>query len=296
MQEWLKPMLAEKADTVPEGAGWVIEPKLDGWRCIVFKASGERDGIRLYSGRNGADYTGQLPYLENEVFANLPVGTAIDGELVAPDSFDIVGSIMRSGGAHVPTDARPALSLIAFDLLMVNGQDVREWEWSKRRQLLDNTAFDGAGYVQRTPYISENLAGAHDVFLGMGLEGSVAKRMDSRYVNRKTRLWVKIKPQNVGDCDARIIGFKPGNGDLAGLVGAFIVELLDTDAATGDLIPTGVTTTVKCGTRETHRDATEHPERWLNVVIEIKHHGRNKKTGVPRHPQFDRRRDDRCVR
>lgn len=280
MQDWLKPMLAEKAEEVPAGAGWVIEPKLDGWRCIVFKGSGERDGLRLYSGRNGAEYSGQVPYLEDELFARLPIGTAIDGELVAPDGFDVVGSVMRSSGAHVPTDARPALSLIAFDLLMVNGEDIRTMPWGDRRKLLDSAYLEDATHVQRTPWVPASAA-AHEVFLGMGLEGSVCKRMDSTYVNRRTRQWVKLKPQQSDE--ARILGFEPGKGDLAGLVGAFVVELLET----------GVRTTLKCGTKARHIEATEHPERWLNVVIEINHNGKHKRTGVPRHPQFGRRRDDR---
>jgi len=91
---------------------------------------------------------------------------------------------------------------------------------------------------------------------------------------------VKVKPQVTAE--AKVIGFKPGKGSLAGMVGAFEVEMLDT----------GARTTVKCGTNERHRDVTANPERWLNVVIEVKHHGLGA-TGVPRHPQFLRRRDDR---
>jgi hypothetical protein len=65
------------------------------------------------------------------------------------------------------------------------------------------------------------------------------------------------------------------------MVGAFEIALLDS----------GARTTIKCGTDARHIEATEHPERWLGAILEVRHHGISK-DGIPRHPQFSRRRTD----
>lgn len=277
MADWLRPMLATPADAVPTVDGWIAEPKLDGWRCVIHR--GER--INVYGGRNGANYSGQLPYLEAEVFARLPKDTVIDGELMSPLGFNNVQSIMRTNGGHMVTHHSPALYVVAFDVLMVNGTDVRGRPWVERRQLLDGCHFDEADHLRRTLVLPCN-DNTLEAALDFGFEGVVCKREQSRYESgRRARTWLKLKPQQTAE--ARVIGFKPGTGDLAGLVGAFVVEMLDS----------GVRTTVKCGTRKRHEDATDHPERWLHTVIEIKHNGIGQPSLVPRHPQFFRRREDR---
>jgi hypothetical protein len=88
----------------------------------------------------------------------------------------------------------------------------------------------------------------HEQFLALGLEGSVCKRTDSRYFNRRTSAWVKIKPQKTAE--AKIVGFKPGKKgtSLEGKCGAFKLEML----------PDGAKTTVKCGTDDRH-DGRDRP-------------------------------------
>jgi ATP-dependent DNA ligase len=281
MDPALKPMLCTPADVVPEGPEWVLEGKLDGWRLIMHRTD---DAVLTFAGRNGSEYHGKVPYIDAVLLDALPPDTVLDGELIGRKGWgDVQGVMTRGTGGHEPSAAIPALTLVVFDVLRVAGNDARALPWEKRRELLTqiepNLDLDR---VLIAP-VGESTAAAHEEMLRLGLEGSVCKRIAARYENRRSAAWVKIKPQTTDE--ARIIGFKPGKPGTRwdGKVGAFEIEMLDNG---------GVRTTVKCGTDERHEDATAHPENWLHTVIEIKHHG-IQSSGVPRHPQFFRRRDDR---
>lgn len=284
MESWLRPMLCATADVVPQGDEWVIEGKLDGWRAIThLKDDGS---VALYGGRNGSSYTGKLPYIEESLRGVAPADTAVDGELIgagAGGNWNSVQGVMtRGAGPHIPNRHVPALSYVLYDVLRFAGEDLRSKPWHERRAILE-ALFDGPEFDHlRLSPVAPATQAQHEAFLELGLEGSVCKRTNGRYENRRSAAWVKIKPQTSDE--AKIVGFKPGKkgGQWDGKVGAFEVVML----------ASGARTTVKCGTNARHEEATDHPERWKNVVIEIKHHGLGK-DGVPRHPQFLRRRDDR---
>lgn len=284
MESWLQPMLCSQADVVPEGDEWIMERKIDGWRAIVHVT--ETGKVRLYGGRNGSEYTGRVPYIEG-VCARLPADTAIDGELMAPEGWGSVQGVMTrtSTGPHEPTAESPPLLYVVFDVLRIEGTDVRPLPWSERRALLEAAALRGP--IVKTSQTFPADARTHEAWVAAGAEGSVMKRTTSRYSPGKGVSWVKVKPQQT--CEAKIIGFKPGKkgGAWDGKVGAFEVELYPAEVR-----PARVTTTVKCGTDETHLSATNEPDKWLGATIEIKHHGIGK-SGVPRHPQFSRRREDK---
>jgi ATP-dependent DNA ligase len=66
MESWLRPMLCDPVDVSPRGRRWVIEGKLDGWRMV---ATRQERPVRVYGGRNGNLYTGQVPYIEEALQA-----------------------------------------------------------------------------------------------------------------------------------------------------------------------------------------------------------------------------------
>lgn len=282
MEPWLSPMLCGSIDAVPDGE-FAIEGKLDGWRAVMYLRA--RGDLKLYGGRNGNSYSGQVPYIEDPMLAQLPHDSAFDGELIGggAGNFSYVQSMMTQGIAHVPNQHLPALTYVIFDVIRLAGEDLRAKPWRERRLILDGLfaafKFD---HVRLSPWAPASQQ-THESFLALGLEGSVLKRMDSRYVNGRSNAWLKIKPQTT--CEAKVTGFKPGRKGSRwdGKVGAFKIELLDNSAET----------TVKCGTDERHEDATANPHNWLGKVIEIKHHG-IQSSGVPRHPQFLRVRADRA--
>ena len=69
MESWLRPMLCGTADVVPTDPKWVLEGKLDGWRSVCHR---EQDRVRACGGRNGSNYSGQLPYVEAALLDLLP--------------------------------------------------------------------------------------------------------------------------------------------------------------------------------------------------------------------------------
>lgn len=278
---------AGSLDTPPTRDGWAAEGKLDGARCMT-EVLGHGD-VRVVVGRNGSSYTGKLPYLE-AVLAHMPTGTILDGELMAPGGSasghgsSAVMGVMFANGPHVPTDRDPALVYVVFDILQLGGEDLRAWGWERRRAVLDGLA--GVPHIELSPLYECSADGLAQAPAD-GYEGLVCKKRTGRYMPGRSRSWVKVKPQQTAVAIVR--GFKPGEagGRLAGMAGAFELEMLDEHDQ-----PNGVLTRAKCGTDAIHQDATDHPERWLGQVIQIVHHGLSS-SGVPRHPQVDQLRLDR---
>lgn len=265
-------------------ADWIAEPKFDGWRCIATRDPD--DVVRVFNGRNGAEYTGQLTYLEADLKAVMPVDTVIDGELISPVGFSAVQSVMRMNDPHTPTEAKPALQLVMFDVLRLVGKDVRALPWTDRRTLVEKIyERDDRPSVKLSPVLTVNNQALYNL-LDIGWEGLVLKHKLGRYVNGRSPKIVKVKPQQTAD--ARIIGFKPGDagGRFDGMVGAFEIELIDSEQK-----PTGAKTTIKCGPDAVHEAVTADPDSYLGRIIEFRHHGLGDK-GVPRHPVKPRFRDD----
>jgi bifunctional non-homologous end joining protein LigD len=191
MPDRIEPMLATLDRTLPEGSEWAYEIKWDGFRGLCFFSAGK---LRIVS-RNGHLMNGHFPELQ-ELTASISADTAIiDCEIVA---FEADGrpnfSLMqqRTGFVPVETRNRAPVSLVAFDLLYINGYDLRDVALSERQKLLRSV-------VRTGPHLrlSECFSGAgKDVLQAArehSLEGVVAKRLDSKYEPGRSRCWVKVK-------------------------------------------------------------------------------------------------------
>jgi ATP-dependent DNA ligase len=236
--------------------------------------------VRLFGGRNGSEYTGQVPYLEEAVGRVLPQDTFIDGELLSPKGHGAIQSSMTTTHAHRPSEALPELFFAVFDITRVQGIDIRSKPWGQRRRLVEAVGLEYEPLLRLSLLLPNDRA--LEIALNAGAEGVVYKQRNSAYVNGRSSTWVKVKPQETAE--AIVVGFKPGEGSFAGMVGALEFALLDG----------GVHSRCSGFNMATRQDITDHPDRWLGTVIEIKHHGISK-DGKPRHPQFLRRRDDRDV-
>ena len=224
----IKPMLAKLSRTIPEGDGWLFEPKWDGFRCIV---SRHGDDIELTS-RSERPFTRYFPELLPVLAAALPDHVVVDGEIVIPDS----------GGSGLDFDAllqriHPAVSrinrlaaetptvFVAFDLLALGDESWLGRPFSERRTKLIDVVQTGAS-VFITP-ASEDAAVANEwftTFEGAGLDGVVAKRLDDEYQPDKRAL-IKVKHQRTADC--ALAGYrihKDGEG-----VGSMLLGLFDDD-------------------------------------------------------------------
>jgi bifunctional non-homologous end joining protein LigD len=189
MPDRVEPMLATLAGAVPEGGEWGYEIKWDGYRGLCYVAGGK---LRIES-RNGHLLNRQFPELEQAAIA--ADAAIIDGEIVAYDangrpSFSLMQQ--RTGFAAAEARSRAPVALVAFDLLYLNGYDLRDVVLSERSKLLRSVVRAGK-YLR----ISESFTGSGEQVLQAarehGLEGVVAKRLDSKYESGRSRSWVKVK-------------------------------------------------------------------------------------------------------
>lgn len=186
MEPWMKPMLCSPVDGVPLG-DYIMEPKFDGWRLLVHSTG---RGCLTFAGRDSSDYTGKLPYIEQELAAALPPDTAVDGEIVGVSRGD-VQSIFFTDAPHIPSYGAPSLTYVVFDILRCNGEDVRGLPWVERRALLEAATF--GPHVQLTDVFPCNKR-TYQVALAQDFEGVVCKLKTSKYTSGgRGPAWLKIK-------------------------------------------------------------------------------------------------------
>jgi len=218
----LAPMLAESADAPFRRAGWVWEPKLDGYRVL---ATIDGTEVKLRS-RRGLDLARDFPALAAEL-AEQAAGTMIlDGEIVAFDAAGKPSFPALQARARLATDRERAtadraspVAFFAFDLLHFAGVDLRDAPYRDRRRYLAQCLLPSP-HVQLVHAADDGVA-LHAAALAMGFEGVVGKREDSRYLaGRRSDAWLKVKPVQGGDFV--VGGFSRGKGSRAAL-GALLV-------------------------------------------------------------------------
>jgi ATP-dependent DNA ligase len=197
------PMEAESEAKIPSEPGWLYEPKWDGFRCLAFR----KDGQVLLQSKAGQPLGRYFPELV-EALGKLPPKTfVLDGEIVIPEgsgfSFDALLQRIHPAESRIRKLARetPA-SLFAFDLLVdERGRSLVGKPLEERRERLE--AFfkkipDGVQAVlsPATPdrKVAESWMG------GTGLDGVVAKQLDSPYRTGERAGMVKIKRMRTADC------------------------------------------------------------------------------------------------
>jgi bifunctional non-homologous end joining protein LigD len=185
---FIEPCLPTLGQTVPSGPQWVHEIKHDGYRFICRRDGGR---VRVLS-RRGNDYTDRAPRIV-DTFARLPASSVtLDGEGVACDAQGVTNFELLRAALGRPT--KREVFLYAFDLLELDGRDLRREPWSERRAKLARL-LRGAGHgVQLSDHIEGNdgEAAFHHA-CAMGLEGIVAKRRDKPYQSGRSPHWIKVK-------------------------------------------------------------------------------------------------------
>jgi bifunctional non-homologous end joining protein LigD len=185
---FIEPCLPTLGSAVPCGPKWAYEIKHDGFRFICRR---DGDRVRVFS-RGGYDWTDRVPQIA-EALAKLRLkSVTIDGEGVAcgPDGVTDFARLRAAVGRKGSRDA----FLYAFDLLELDGRDLRRDPWEVRRATL-TSLLRGAGHgMQLSGHIDS--ADGDAVFrhaCSMGLEGIVAKRRDRPYRSGRSPDWIKVK-------------------------------------------------------------------------------------------------------
>ncbi|MDH3295511.1 MAG: ATP-dependent DNA ligase [Acidimicrobiia bacterium] len=236
----VRPMLAKAVAGLPERDDLIFEPKWDGFRCIVFR---DGDEVELGS-RNERPLTRYFPELIEPIRRLTPERCVIDGELIvaskpdgsADDSatdatneytkLDFDGLQQRIHPAesriNMLAEKTPA-AFIAFDLLAIGDEDLRDRPFSERRARLEEALANTQPPVYLTPTTTDHDTAARwfTVFEGAGLDGLIAKPINDRYVeNKRTQLKVK----HVRSADAVVAGYrwhKDGKGVGSLLLGLY---------------------------------------------------------------------------
>jgi bifunctional non-homologous end joining protein LigD len=207
------PMLASSAESLPEGDGWGYEPKWDGYRAIVAISAGEA----TLTSRRGNDLTERFREAARAALRGVRSTDAVlDGEICA---FDEDGSsrfsLLQQGAG--------TLVLVLFDVLEIDGEALVDLPLSERRERLEQLVDTSRGGVVVSPHFDDGMAllrAAQE----QGLEGVVAKRLDSRYVpGRRSLDWRKVKVR--AGQEVVIVGYTKGQGRRSGGFGALVVAV-----------------------------------------------------------------------
>jgi bifunctional non-homologous end joining protein LigD len=217
------PMKATSDASLPtDGGEWAYEIKWDGYRIIAVVEDG---AVRLHT-RNLLDATADFPEVAGLGEAVAPHDAVLDGEMVAIDEHGLpsFGALQQRG------TRRPHVVYMVFDLLALDGTSTVRLPYVERRRLLEGLGID-AGPAWQVPRYS---VGDGEALLAAtrskGLEGLVAKRLDSVYEpGRRARSWRKIK--NWGRQELVVGGWMPGKSGRAGRLGSLLVGYYGDDGA-----------------------------------------------------------------
>jgi bifunctional non-homologous end joining protein LigD len=293
----------------PDDEHWAYEMKWDGMRALV----GIEAGDVWLTSRAGNDATGRFPEIAAIGDALGSVDALLDGELVALDdggvpSFERLQPRMQAHG-HSAVRERAAVQpvvLMVFDVLWLAGHSTCELPYTERRTLLERLELAGDSW-QTPPTTFGGGSAVLETSRALGLEGVVAKRIDSTYrPGRRSDAWRKVKT-TLGQ-ELVVGGWLPGAGRLEGQLGSLLVGYHD--PATDTLVFAGrVGSGIDAAKRERLQQALASLRRadspfaatprlpspqWVEpeLVVEVAFHEWTS-AGVLRAPRYKGLRDDK---
>ncbi len=216
----IKPMLASLAEGPFNRKGWIFEPKWDGFRAV---AVCRNKHVTLYSRSGASNFTAEFDPIVREL-ETFRLEAVLDGEIVVVDtqgrpSFQLLQNYLKSGNG--------ALRYYVFDILELDGEDVRRKTLAERKELLRNVIPRKTLSIFFNDYVEES---GKELFRGAekaGLEGIIAKNGASAYLTGvRSREWLKIKthPRQ----EAVIAGFTEPRGGRK-FLGALVLGVYDRD-------------------------------------------------------------------
>jgi ATP-dependent DNA ligase len=225
------PMLAKRVTALPDGEGWIFEPKWDGFRALVF-----RDGDEiLIQSRDEKSLNRYFPELIEQLLAQLAPRCVLDGEVVVARGgaldFEALQMRIHPAASRVKLLAQEIpTSIVFFDLLAEGDHDLRSSPFQERRRRMEAMLARATPPIHVTPATTDrDTAGDwFRRFEGAGLDGVMAKPENGAYEPNK-RVMFKVKHER--ECDAVVAGFrwhKNGEGEA---IGSLLLGLYD-DAGT----------------------------------------------------------------
>jgi ATP-dependent DNA ligase len=294
----IKPQLALTRKELPRGEEWAYDPKLDGFRAIVF-VDGDEAYIQSRGGKALARYFPELSFASGRY--------VLDGELVIRNAegnieFDAMQERIHPAESRIKLLSKEIpVSYNVFDLLAEGDKSLLEAPLRERRERLDALAEQAR--LELTP-LTPDPAQAEEWL--RSTEGTMAKQLDAPYIPGKRKGMAKVKRERTIDCV--VMGWRPGKEE--GTVGSLILGLYDGDELRSVGHISGFSAEAKRGMRallaplETGKSGTAEPSRWTGgrdlewvalrpeLVIEVGYD--HAATGRIRHgARFHRFRDDK---
>jgi bifunctional non-homologous end joining protein LigD len=217
MGQFVEPMLTVAAEQAPPGDDWIHEWKWDGYRLLA-----EAGPEPLIWSRNGIAWNDRAPELVR-MLRSLGVRAVLDGELIAIDrsGYSDFNALQKALSEKDAT----CLRYVAFDLLSLDGHDLRRVPLLERKALLERL-LEGAD--KRFFYSSHIVGRGSEIFdaaRSRGMEGIISKRADSLYEHGRTARWLKVKTAETRDFV--VVGYTPPKGGRKGLGALMLGQFRD---------------------------------------------------------------------
>jgi ATP-dependent DNA ligase len=286
------PMLAKRVGALPDGEGWIFEPKWDGFRVLVFR---DGDEVLLQS-RDEKPLNRYFPELIDPLKAQLPERVALDGEVViAKDGgldFDALQLRVHPAASRVAMLSKeiPA-SIVFWDLLCVGDENLCMTPFRERRQRLEALLPSLNPPLHLTPATADRGTASDwfNRFEGAGFDGVMAKPASGTYEPNK-RAMLKVKHER--ECDCVVAGFRWHKRGEKNSVGSLLLGLYDDS---GSLHHVGVAASF---TEKKRRELVEylapyrenaladHPwKEWAGMMADAEASGRRMPGGKSRWSQ-----------
>jgi bifunctional non-homologous end joining protein LigD len=214
---WIEPCVPKLVKVPPAGPDWSHEIKHDGYRAICSIDAGE---VSIFT-RRGHDWAQRMPAITAALRELESRAAVIDGEAVMIDA----GGVSDFFALHAALARRsaPAAVLVAFDLMHLDGEDLRVEPMEKRRSRLARLLRGSAPALQFSEEIGGEGAAALAAAREFGLEGIVSKRRGTTYRSGKVDFWRKTKCTL--SAEFAVIGFEAwGRSSLRSLRLARLVD------------------------------------------------------------------------
>ena len=189
--KFIPPLLPTLVEKPPEGDDWIHEVKFDGYRSQIVI---DEDGTRIFT-RRGLDWTAKYRDLAEAAKALDVESAIIDGEII----------VLNEAGLSDFSELRKAITrrqhdlyFVAFDLLHLNGHDLRDMPLEDRREILAGMIEPG-GRIQFSEALPGEAKAIYHLVDQAGLEGMISKRKDSKYRSGNSTAWLKTKAYSIDE-------------------------------------------------------------------------------------------------
>jgi bifunctional non-homologous end joining protein LigD len=187
MPDFVPPKLATRVDHPPAGPGWLHEIKVDGYRIV---ARLQRGKVRLLT-RTGLDWTSRFARIADAI-KQLPAQSAmLDGEIVVLDERG--HSDFAQLQQHLSEGRHDGMVYMTFDLLFLDGRDLRRLPLTERKAALRELIADDDGLARYSDHIDSDGTEVYRHACAMGLEGIVSKQAGEPYASGRSTDWLKSK-------------------------------------------------------------------------------------------------------